>query len=104
MPVHADSHVHRARFAPQNRPDRAVFSLSSAGGEGWGEEAVFPGGSWGGGVLYLTNQANPPIGHCPGPVSQQLDEELDAPLQPRQPSWEEKGTLLGLDSYDRLEL
>jgi hypothetical protein len=57
-----------------------VFSLSSAGGEGWGEEAVFPGGSWGGGALYLTNQANPPIGHCPGPVSQQLDEELDAPL------------------------
>ena len=73
-----------ARIAPQNRPMEEVFSLSSSGGEGWGEEAVFPGGSWAGlgrgGALYLTNQANPPIGHCPAPVSQQLDEELDAPL------------------------
>ena len=37
-----------ARIAPQNRPMEEVFSLSSSGGEGWGEEAVFPGGSWAG--------------------------------------------------------
>ena len=48
-----DFPVHGTRFVPQNRPDRAVFSLSSAGGEGWGEEAVFLAGSWGGGRLSL---------------------------------------------------
>jgi beta-glucosidase len=76
-----------ARIAPQNRPDGGVFSLSSSGGEGRGEEAVLPKsdrGSWaglgGGGALYLANQANPPLGHCPSPVSQRCDEELDAPL------------------------
>ena len=49
LPVHADSHVHGARFAPQNRPGGVAFSLSSAGGEGPGEEAVPLAGSWGGG-------------------------------------------------------
>jgi tetratricopeptide (TPR) repeat protein len=45
---------HPSRFAPQNPSGRAVLSLSSSGGEGWGEEASSfqtNRGSWGGACL-----------------------------------------------------